>query len=208
MAAVVSFFDRPFFAVPKRSKQGSEQAVCAGVPRMLRRSHKCHGPAGDLFSLRQIARPSRSVRSSPNVPSRRRPLTRSARPITSGCGRRYPEISRAEARGAHLGCTSFDILGGLIKVLGQVSEHISQVGLPRCIGQSPGMVGLVAVVGCAVHTRKTPRCVNHSPLRRTPCPDPRRRHILAHPEHAPAVSTFAPTHHRATNALASGASPK
>ena len=155
--------------------------------------------AGDLFSLRQIARPSRSVRSSPNVPSRRRPLTRSARPITSGCGRRYPEISRPEARGAHLGCTSFDILGGLIKVLGQVSEHISQVGLPRCIDQSPGMVGLVAVVGCAVHTRETPRCVNHSPLVARPAPtrgavsSSRTRNTL------PAVSTFSPTHHRATN---------
>ena len=51
----------------------------------------------------------------------------------------------------HLGRTSFDILGGLVKVLGQATEHILQVGLPRYLGQSPGMVGFVAVMGCAVH---------------------------------------------------------
>jgi hypothetical protein len=59
----------------------------------------------------------------------------------------------------HLGRTSFDILGGLVKVLGQATEHILQVGLPRYLGQSPGMVGFVAVMGCAVHKLiNTPVC--------------------------------------------------
>jgi hypothetical protein len=43
-----------------------------------------------------------------------------------------------------LGVTQFDILGGLVKVLGQAAEHILQVGLPRYLGQSPGMVGFVS----------------------------------------------------------------
>jgi hypothetical protein len=68
----------------------------------------------------------------------------------------------------HLGRTSFDILGGLVKVLCQATEDILQVGLPRYLGQSPGMVGFVAVMGCAVHKLKTPRCINHSPPSPTP----------------------------------------
>jgi len=93
---------------------------------------------------------------------------RCALPITNGCERRSQRISRAESRVTHLGRTSFDILGGLIKVLGQAAEHILQVGLPRYLGQSPGMVDFVAVMGCAVHKLKTPRCINYSPAARRP----------------------------------------
>jgi hypothetical protein len=67
-----------------------------------------------------------------------------------GCG------TRQKLGVAHLGRTSFDIVGDLVKVLGQVSEHLLQVGLPRYLGQSPGMVGFVAVMGCAVHKLKHP----------------------------------------------------
>jgi hypothetical protein len=45
-----------------------------------------------------------------------------------GCG------TRQKLGVAHLGRTSFDILGDLVKVLGQVSEHLLQVGLPRYLG--------------------------------------------------------------------------
>ena len=41
-----------------------------------------------------------------------------------------------------------------------------------------------------------------------PSLDPRLWLVLPHFEHASAVSTFAPMHHRATNALASVASAK
>ena len=67
---------------------------------------------------------------------------------------------------AHLGRTRFDILGGLVKALGQATEHILQVGLARYLGQPPGMVGFVAVMGCAVHKLKTHRYMNHSPAAR------------------------------------------
>jgi hypothetical protein len=65
---------------------------------------------------------------------------------------------------AHLSRTRFDILGNLVKVSRQASQHFLQVGLPRCLGQSPGMVGLMVVVRCAVHKLKTPWKANHSPL--------------------------------------------
>jgi hypothetical protein len=41
------------FWLPETARQRWEQAFCAGVPRMLRRSHKCHGPPGDLISFSQ-----------------------------------------------------------------------------------------------------------------------------------------------------------
>jgi hypothetical protein len=57
------------------------------------------------------------------------------RPITQGfLGQKLGVV--------HLGRTRFDILGNLVKVSRQASEHFLQVGLPRYLGQSPSMIAI------------------------------------------------------------------
>jgi len=50
-----------------------------------------------------------------------------------------------------LGRTRLDILSEFVIIVCYATEHIRQVGLPRCIGQLSSVVGLLPTVGCTVH---------------------------------------------------------
>jgi hypothetical protein len=49
-------------------------------------------------------------------------------------------------------CTRFEVLGGLVIILRETSDHAFQITLPCHLGQSPKMVRALAVIRCTVHT--------------------------------------------------------
>ena len=52
---------------------------------------------------------------------------------------------------AEIGSARFEIIGDLVVILRQTTEHHFQIVLPCQPGQTPNMIRLLVIVGCAVH---------------------------------------------------------
>ena len=57
-------------------------------------------------------------------------------------------------------CTRFEVLGGLVIILGETADHAFYIALPCHFGQSQKMVRSLTVIRCVVHTFKTAPSVN------------------------------------------------
>ena len=61
-------------------------------------------------------------------------------------------VGRGGVGVADLVRSSLDLLSGPVIIIRDAPEHMRHVELPRRVGQASSMLGLVPVVGCAVHT--------------------------------------------------------